>query len=499
MERTFQFASVFKGFIIRHLNDHHSQLYGLFVYKFVNMECVNYKSEVIYKRISAETPPTTELFFKDFEEKKLDFNLCETEVQEIYSSVHEIVNRILQKVSEHDERFTFDEIIKLGSIAEGTKLIEPNEFDYLCILKDFSNPDIVICRKVCSHNPGHTHVFIEDESLLKKWGDCMDDGQLLANKIFAELSRAVGEMYMNEKKVKVDRSLGHLYLGGFSVRDRGPNTVLHLYWIPINAGQKLDICVDVSPAIRYFGIEDVSLSPVVATSEAFQDLSSVLLVPGLIHQTVNKCLDKCFRITCTEVEVKLVKSLSDEHVRCYKILKHFICYLCKHLSVSKVTYFPLSSFILKIAVIQHAALCHGCKPKRECMNAIIDFILACLIPNDRTKPFMPNIFLKEHNLLFKLEFILQHDITAMNFLMHVQVLTGFREFQRILDEEHPLYYNYDKCYELIEILVKRLEKVKDDIYKSFYAHFQAHGRWNFVNGSARELVGLFEYPVQIFC
>lgn len=95
MERTFQFASVFKGFLIRHLNDHHSQLYGLFVYKFVNMECANYKSEVIYKRISAETPPTTELFFKDFEEKKLNFNLCETEVQEIYSSVHEIVNRIL--------------------------------------------------------------------------------------------------------------------------------------------------------------------------------------------------------------------------------------------------------------------------------------------------------------------------------------------------------------------------------------------------------------------
>ncbi|CAC5360898.1 unnamed protein product [Mytilus coruscus] len=465
------------------------------------MECVNCEPDVIYRRTSSETS-TTELFFKDFEEKKLNFNLCETEVQEITSSVYEIVNRVMAKVSEHDNRFTFSEIVKLGSIAEGTKLVEPNEFDYLCILKDFSNPDMVRCRKVCSHNPGHTHIFIEDKSLLKKWENFMDEGQLLANKIFAELSRIVNDIYMNmvkeQKKIKVETSLGHLHFGGFSVKDGGPNTVFHMYWIPVNAGQKMDICVDVSPAIRYFGMEDISLSPVFATSKVFQNLTSVLLVPGLLHKTVNKCMDKCFRISCTEIEVQLMKSLSEQHISCYKILKYMISYLGLDLSVSNLMYLPLSSFILKMAVIQHAACCKVWQTKKKCMDDIADFILACFMPKDRPKPFMSNIFLKEHNLLFKLEFIQQHDITAMNFLMHVQVLTGFKEFQQKLDEEHPLHYNYDKCYELIEILIKRLEEVKGGIYKTFYAHYKAHGRWNFINGTSRELVALFEYPVSIF-
>ncbi|CAG2188018.1 unnamed protein product [Mytilus edulis] len=465
------------------------------------MEGVDYEPKVKYKRTLSETS-TTELFFKDFEEKKLNFSLCETEVQEINSSVYEIVNRLLAKVSDHDNRFTFSEIIKLGSIAEGTKLIEPNEFDYLCVLKDFSNPDMVRCRKVCSHNPGHAHIFIEDKSLLRKWGSFMDEGQLLANKMFAEISSIANTIYMNmvkeQTKIKVDTSFGHLHFGGFSVTDGGPNTVFHMYWIPVKEGQKLDICVDVSPAIRYFGMEDISLSPVFATKSAFQNLTSVLLVPGLLHKTVNKCMDKCFRISCTDIEVQLVKTLSEKHISCYKILKYMISYIGLDLSVSNLMYLPLSSFILKMAVILHAANCKDRLAKKKCMDDIVGVILNCLMPNDRPKPFMPNIFLKEHNLLFKLEFIQQHDITAMNFLMHIQVLTGFKEFQRKLDEERPLHYNYDKCYELLKILVKRLEEVKGGIYRTFYAHYKAHGRWNFVNGSARELVNLFEYPVPIF-
>lgn len=61
----------------------------------------------------------------------------EDEANEIKTFVGSVINKLCYKFAEKDKLFTAS-IIESGSVGEDTKVGQPNEFDFVCILKEFS-------------------------------------------------------------------------------------------------------------------------------------------------------------------------------------------------------------------------------------------------------------------------------------------------------------------------------------------------------------------------
>lgn len=434
----------------------------------------------------------------------MDFKQNKKELQDIYGAVVSMVSMVMSKAASNDSKWKCSEILRVGSVEEGTKIIEPNEFDFLCVLKSFRTDRNLLLRKMCTHNPGYAHLFIENDELQKEFGFAMNEGQLSAKDLFRKFDAMISDVYTQltpamKDQMKEERDSGTLNFGGFSLIDIGPNIILRFYWIPTDGKDQIDINVDLSPAIRYSNMENI-INPMECLSHWMTvrqaELDSVLLVTGGITKPNNTCSSKCIRISCTELEVKLVQCLSDNHRRCYKVLKYIVCHLCMELSISKFSYKPISSYILKNAVIQHSINCHN-EENKECLGQILILLLDCIILKGSGKPHLSNIFCKDHNLLSSIEIYQTYEMGAIHLCMHVHVLSGLLEFHRELVGHNKLQYSFDHFQKRLNFLMKRLDEMKARIWRAFYEQWKVKGSWNFDGNSVQAMLDIFQYPVKI--
>lgn len=67
--------------------------------------------------------------------------------EQIAECVYRCVEKILIDTAKEDGRFQYSEILKVGSFYEGTKVIEPNEFDFLVVIEELSQPGAITVAK----------------------------------------------------------------------------------------------------------------------------------------------------------------------------------------------------------------------------------------------------------------------------------------------------------------------------------------------------------------
>lgn len=92
--------------------------------------------------------------------------------REIEMKVRDVVNEVLFYTKKKDLRFKSSEIISVGSYKEKTKIIAPDEFDFLVVIDELSKPGAISVVKDDA-TPGFTYIEVNDKKMTAKWW-CVD-------------------------------------------------------------------------------------------------------------------------------------------------------------------------------------------------------------------------------------------------------------------------------------------------------------------------------------
>ena len=448
-------------------------------------------------------------FYDDLDKDKLAFKFDKAELTDLESAVQELVEIIVEKVGKIDDRFKCSQVLAVGSHKEGTKIIQPDEFDFLAVIDELSKPEVVQAVKVCEDRPGFMHLRVLDENLKTRWKDFMRDGELAGfthkpNDLNMEdrlkvtcFSNALAEVFHKDgipQRLAVQRDTGVLKYEGFHMF-REPNTQLLFVWFPKDSEEFLKIHVDMSPAVRCFNVKDAVSEQDCLHLDFYTRLlhfGSFLLTPGKAKLGGNTVM-KCFRISLTEVEVELVRSLSYNHKKCYRVSKYLCGYRFKHLSLTDIIYNGISSYILKTAILHHVSRCPN-KNTFWCMKDIVKLLLWGLERNYGYLPIFPSVFIKHHNLYELLYYYQTVKTTALHLIMHVQCLYSLDFLNERVRAIPVTKYSYEKCLEMLEEMVTNAEVTKQNFAKISETFVTDEGKWGAYDMSTNDMLQKFGVP-----
>jgi hypothetical protein len=296
----------------------------------------------------------------------------------------------LDGVEEINPLFKVKELIGVGSYAEGTKIIEPNEFDYLAVIDDFSKPGLLkIDQGESSLHEGLVKVKVEDDNLISRCSRLCKSGHLQCfqpinfpktgehrfGHVFIEallkyakknrLLLGFGESSPTTISSKIHlptvNNISLLFMGAYY---HAPNVLISFKY------KGREITIDLSPAIRYFQPKDCFIvqncaGPVFA--ELVLTRKSLLLIG-----TTN---ESDFKITVTEAEVEYMKTvMKDEHKIIYILLK----YITKLYKDKVYSVHPFTSYMLKTVCVHHDVKCIAGKISiSHCFESVIDDLMTC--------------------------------------------------------------------------------------------------------------------------
>ncbi|XP_045161376.2 uncharacterized protein LOC123526330 [Mercenaria mercenaria] len=286
--------------------------------------------------------------------------------------------------------FKVSELIQVGSYAEGTKIVQPDEFDFLAVIEDLSKPNSVSIDKSESDlQQNLVRVAVADDRLKSRWNALCKNGHLqcFQRVNFPELCEyRFGHVFISAVRKKKDygKRLGHFMAGtpiDLVCKLQLPtvdNITLILtsvvYWVPnvllhFKLGDR-DISVDLSPAIRYHAVEDCFTVEDCA-GQAFSELvlsrKSLLLI-GTKH-------DFDFKVTVTEAEVQYMQSVMKQE---HKVIYIFLKYIEEIYTPTDFPHAKFTSYMLKSVCIHHDIKCKTeDRTITECFKSVIRELEEC--------------------------------------------------------------------------------------------------------------------------
>ena len=125
-----------------------------------------------------------------------------TSYMEVKIAVEDVMNQLVKRIGEIDPLFHC-KLIPSGSTYEGTKIQQPDEFDFMLCLKEFSTHDGKSNLKpfLSENSPGHILVEVTDESMKDITGNYVEETKgkvcLCATKIKEKFYALVNEARQN--------------------------------------------------------------------------------------------------------------------------------------------------------------------------------------------------------------------------------------------------------------------------------------------------------------
>lgn len=328
--------------------------------------------------------------FNYIAETELPFKRSNEEVSDITAAVRLAVGSFTASVQKEVPVLEVSDIALVGSVADNTKIVEPNEFDFLITLKgigDHIKIEVIEHEDIylpCEYSEGqrffrahadipecslHRHIPVPSEiKCTSEFSDAYKHVHVkLEPKTLSEESQRVPEswrtngyvcswqslLFYNENsyrfKWQFEKTTEFGTLRSYpeeAIEQNGPAVSLKLRWEP-NAGKPLDISVDVVYAIEVKGMDIGRVSPGDINNVylgALRNTDKYLILPSNIS-------DRCFKFSFIFTEMTLFENLSAVHKRCYTILKYlFQCHLYQDTTM-------FQSYILKRFVFHHAENC----------------------------------------------------------------------------------------------------------------------------------------------
>ena len=313
----------------------------------------------------------------------------------IQTAIAKLLKDILKEVEKLEPLFRVAELIQVGSYAEGTKIIQADEFDFLAVIEALSLEGTVVLE---NNEDGLVSALLDQGLLNTELARLYEEGVLKCFQAPSMAASFSGPERFGKLFVKAVRNAykggtfprrgGGLHVftvmtpesivigGGLEVSSingsplilkevqcRLPNILLEFMY------EGIPISVDLSPAIRYHKIDDCIDSTKCVNPElmrAFQNYGSLLLVGS---HTEGR-----YRITVTESEVKYMQGIIS---RGHKLLYIFLKYMC-HRFTKTSNREPFSSYMLKQICLRHDAEClSGTEPLSGCVAKIIEHFRQC--------------------------------------------------------------------------------------------------------------------------
>ncbi|XP_053378829.1 uncharacterized protein LOC123526332 isoform X2 [Mercenaria mercenaria] len=296
----------------------------------------------------------------------------------------------LDAVENTNTLFKLSELIHAGSYAEGTKIIHPDEFDFLAVIDDLSQPDsVIIDNNASNFQEGLVKVAVADDRLKSRWNTLCKNGHL-------QCFQSV-----DYPKNKGEYRFGHVFISTLWEKIRNGNKIgltdvsltdiackvqlqtvnnipLFLKGAEYSTPnifiefelENREISVDLSLAIRYHNIEDCFKAED-CVGPAFAEL--VLSRKSLLLVATRNNFD--VKVTVTEAEVQYMQSvMKQEHKVIYIFMKYITKLYCDHL-------FRLPSFtsyMLKTVCIHHDIKCKNKnRTVAECLKSVIKELDVC--------------------------------------------------------------------------------------------------------------------------
>ena len=355
-------------------------------------------------------------FLEDTVAKCLNFSQSDLEVQILQLLVHEMVKNVVKEAYPPDSGFIVREIIPVGSMAENTRIIEPNEFDFMIVLDKFHADDITAmvsaaggtfcdlkseCRQencVFAFNKSSPRIIYMMNAQSRDCGcrRAMLDKEMRCN----QLGIARKKMATDGWSCSVSSFPGKLRMLDTSLTVlHGPATVITLLWETYSDTEEMktmEISVDLVLAIE-LEINEFFLECLhVFHQQYYNKLKAIKKV----HVTKHPLGISTLPVSFAFIEVQLIRTENETHKKCYKLLK----YIFRNNIV-------FTSFMLKNLVLQHTVCCEG-GGLGWCFLKILGDLRVKFGDERSEKPIIPHIFCTKRNvvcLLPKFETIQETD------------------------------------------------------------------------------------------
>ncbi|XP_060579550.1 uncharacterized protein LOC132736438 isoform X2 [Ruditapes philippinarum] len=327
--------------------------------------------------------------------------LSKSELYDIRNAVENLVSYLLNKLEQIEPVLRVGEIIPTGSCYDGTKILQPDEFDFLAVIDCLSLNNLTTAvkasKELCSAD-GYAHALCDERSPDgSRFIEQDDDNCVVAcrrSNSLRELFRDRFHMLLlNEinNTYSLVNHTGVLNLEGFSISINGPQCNVKVVWKPKDDPNSLPVDIDITPAIK------CSLKNVLVTSDVINDdvfkLMSKHQYLYLIPRPQRSC-NKCFKMVFPHSDQHLVTTLSESHRKVLLILKYLACEMLKFDFRLKTIF---NSFTMKTALLHHSLNCKESDGQSVsiCLNTTLDYMKHQL---DRRVPEMTSVFTVRRNV-----------------------------------------------------------------------------------------------------
>jgi hypothetical protein len=306
---------------------------------------------------------------------KTIFKQDREQIADLEQGVKKMIEKIID-VYYSKSKYDFDKLIHVGSSFEGSKIISPNEFDFMLVLKGLSEPGKVFIEPGCQ--PGMKLLRYKKFKRKHMKGPNLVLNNMLGLEIDS-LMTSSDEKRAKYNSIRIQTSLGELRIKNMF------RYTLHLECI--SQESSFDIDVDLMPSVRIPPdskeiMKDIMTCPVEIKDLAFKDgcflVGKFCIIDGM-----------CWQLSFAAAERNMMKSLSPGHMKIYRVLK----YLFVEKSIIGICDL-MSSYVLKTAVLRHAYFeCDNNSKPTTCFIAIIRSLSISM-----ESAFMKSLFLPSLNL-----------------------------------------------------------------------------------------------------
>ena len=335
-------------------------------------------------------------------EEKANF-IDESEAERIREKLEILVSNILTQVEKRDSRFQ-STLVKSGSVYEGTKVCEPDEFDFMIRVNSLTNTPFLH-----PSDKGDGYVKLSLES--REWEDFKDtDGFFSPNLLSRFFKRLVSKSLDDIKEpegLAVFRTRPSLsketwwpvyadllgnsgeesQSGAMYSENHGPATTLYVQWQGGSSYQDLKISVDLTLSIDY----PICKLPVPLVEIPLVKANSILQRCGF--HVVPAGFDS-WRISFSMVEKEVLATSPDGFKQCYRVLK-----IVRDVVSKKLGWDPslVPSYVFK-SVLLSQLFTNGHRWEKELRSQTIIELLDHVMQGVKAEKIQ-SCFLRRYNLL----------------------------------------------------------------------------------------------------
>ena len=347
-------------------------------------------------------------FLEDIGTRYLVFPQSNVEVGILSRLVLDMINKIVEVARYSGAGWSWGRVIPVGSMAEGTRIGLPNEFDFMVVVDTYDCDDIKSvfsgergtfiklkrdCRREAKAFRHRNNCYCTSKNRCK-CNDLayMDKGIIKSTN--EAIRNALSVIQRDGLFFAVQSFPGRLRLVNSNTTIHGPAIQFNLLWETYGIGvmqNPMEISVDLVPVIE-FEINAYFRHRLDVYHRKFyrelRDTDKVHVVPP--KSNADDDTEGLFKVSFALTELKLIRNVSEMHKKCFMLLK----YICKTNESSS----SFTSFVLKNLMFQHSVCCKN-EGLGRCLMKILQDLKDKTDAKGQEMPAITHIFSTDVNLL----------------------------------------------------------------------------------------------------